>query len=356
MAWSASSSGGRVADTFFGPAGRNHRPDSPASGSASASGATFALGSAPALSAASALGSEPALDSAPASGSASASGSEPALDSAPALGAACLPAPFAADSASARFAFGLVSARFSRASPSVGAFSTARSPTRVSLLAWVLSLAGGAPWVPGSSAWDSLPGSGWPGTARLSAATVALGTAGLEPAPGAADRNAASASVNSGSASSPGTSCPVSASFPASASAARGSASIERDPPSAPAGPDAMPAPAVLGSVSASPRSSLPPEPVLRSLASGLALPSSVAGRDGTRLKYRPGLTLRTNSRVVRKCPPFHVGASTASPIGRACPADRLCASSRRLSVKASCPRNPGLPSVPAAPRTQASR
>jgi hypothetical protein len=42
---------------------------------------------------------------------------------------------------------------------------------------------------------------------------------------------------------------------------------------------------------------------VLRSSASGLALPSSVAGSDGTRSKYRPvGPAFRPNSRVVRKC------------------------------------------------------
>ena len=88
------------------------------------------------------------------------------------------------------------------------------------------------------------------------------------------------------------------------ASVMRGSASGARGPPSAPAGLGTAPASAVPGSVSASQvMSSLPPEPVLRSSASGLALPSSVAGRDGTRLKYRPGLALRTNSRVVRKCP-----------------------------------------------------
>ena len=69
--------------------------------------------------------------------------------------------------------------------------------------------------------------------------------------------------------------------------------------------------------------SSLLPEPVLRSSASGLALPSSVAGRDGTRLKYRPGPALRTNSRVARKCPPFLVHASTTRLIGRACPGNR---------------------------------
>ena len=103
-----------------------------------------------------------------------------------------------------------------------------------------------------------------------------------------------------GSASSPVTPCSASASVAcASASGVRGS-------PSAPAASGTTPASVVPGSVSASPvMSLLPPEAVLRSSASDLAPPSSVAGRDGTRLKYRPGLAFRANSRVVRKCPPF---------------------------------------------------
>ena len=89
-----------------------------------------------------------------------------------------------------------------------------------------------------------------------------------------------------------------------SASGVRDAASGVRGPPSAPSASGAAPASAVPSSVSSSQvMFSLAPEPVLRSSASGLALPSSVAGRDGTRLKYRPGLALRANSRVTRKCP-----------------------------------------------------
>ena len=89
------------------------------------------------------------------------------------------------------------------------------------------------------------------------------------------------------------------------ASATRGSVSVVRGPPSVPPASGVAAASAVTGRISASQvLSSLPPEPVLRSSASGVALPSSVAGGDGTRLKYRPGLALRTNSRVVRKCFP----------------------------------------------------
>ena len=63
--------------------------------------------------------------------------------------------------------------------------------------------------------------------------------------------------------------------------------------------------------------------PVLRSSARGLALPSSVAGGDGTRLKYRSGMALRTNSRVARKCSPFLVGVSTTRLIGPRVPSMR---------------------------------
>ena len=95
------------------------------------------------------------------------------------------------------------------------------------------------------------------------------------PVLGGAERNAASASVNSASPSGPAPAPGVSGTSPVSA------VSPSR----------------VMSSPS--------PEPVLGSSVSGLALPSSVAGRDGTRLKYRSGIALRTNSRVARKCPPF---------------------------------------------------
>src|SRR5438132_6263028 len=117
-----------------------------------------------------------------------------------------------------------------------------------------------------------------------------------------------------------------------SAPGTRGSTSVERDPPSASAASGTTPAWAVPGSVSASRvMSSLSPEPVLRSSASGLALPASVAGRDGTRLKYRPGLALRTNSRDARKCPSFLVCAGTMRLFGGACPGHRPCAPTTHL-------------------------
>jgi hypothetical protein len=123
---------------------------------------------------------------------------------------------------------------------------------------------------------------------------------------------------------------------------ARGFASGSVTPCSAPpavtrgSASGAMPVP---GSVSASQvMSSLPPEPVFRSSASDLALPSSVAGRDGTRLKYRSGLALHTNNRVVRKCPAPCLCQYNA-PLGRACAGSRLCAPgggqlAHRLSVR----------------------
>ena len=137
---------------------------------------------------------------------------------------------------------------------------------------------------------NHLPDSPTRGSASALGASVAL----TAPAAGSAPAW--------GSASSPVTPCSASA----SASVACASASGVRGSPSAPAASGATPASVVPGSVSASPvMSLLPPEAVLRSSASDLAPPSSVAGRDGTRLKYRPGLAFRANSRVVRKCPPF---------------------------------------------------
>ena len=132
------------------------------------------------------------------------------------------------------------------------------------------------------------------------------------------------------------------------ASAARGSASVVRGPPPVPPASGVAAASAVTGCMSASHvLSSLSPEPVFRSSASGLALPSSVAGRDGTRLKYRPGLALRTNTRVARKMLPCFLpvpvrrprSAARAQMTGHARPAAAahspfLCKTSRRPGTR----------------------
>ena len=153
---------------------------------------------------------------------------------------------------------------------------------------------------PSASGVSPDPASSTPGSAS---GLGAPGPAELESASTGAERNAISASLT------------------------QGSASVERDSPLASAASGITPASAAPGSMSASHvMSSLPPEPVLTSSANGLALPSSVAGRDGTRLKYRPGLALRTNSRVARKCPcspRFLVGASATPLNGCACPGFR---------------------------------
>jgi hypothetical protein len=103
VAPSACSSGGRVRNPFFGRAGRNHRPDSPAEGSASVLGVVSVLAS-------SALGVVSVLASS-------------------ALGVALVLASSVWASASARFA---------RAAASVGSVSVARSPVRGSLSARVV--------------------------------------------------------------------------------------------------------------------------------------------------------------------------------------------------------------------------
>jgi hypothetical protein len=61
--------------------------------------------------------------------------------------------------------------------------------------------------------------------------------------------------------------------------------------------------------------SSLLPESVLRPSASGLALPSSVAGRDGTRIKYSPRrpLLAQTASLHATTHPPSHPGTTRSS-------------------------------------------
>ena len=76
---------------------------------------------------------------------------------------------------------------------------------------------------------------------------------------------------------------------------------------------------------------------------SGLALPSSVAGRDGTRLKYRSGIALRTNSRVARKCPPFPVRCQYNAPdrprVPARAPSRRGPFATCQVSPSRSCPR-----------------
>ena len=84
-------------------------------------------------------------------------------------------------------------------------------------------------------------------------------------------------------------------------------------------------------------------EPVLRSSVSGLPLPSSVAGRDGTRLKYRSGIALRTNSRVARKSPPFPVRCQYNAPdrprVPARAPSRRGPVATCQVSPSRSCPR-----------------
>jgi hypothetical protein len=82
---------------------------------------------------------------------------------------------------------------------------------------------------------------------------------------------------------------------------------------------------------------------VLRSSVSGLALPSSVTGRDGTRLICKSGIALRTNSRVARKCPPFPVRCQYNAPdrprVPARAPSRRGPFATCQVSPSRSCPR-----------------
>src|SRR6478736_4452294 len=159
--------------------------------------------------------------------------------------------------------------------------------------------------------------------------------AGVASGPGAPSVTATSSSDNSASPSGGAVPAPV---VPAPVVPAPAPASPSRD--SVPTAAGTSPASAESASrVMSSPSS----EPVLRSSVSGIALPSSVAGRDGTRLKYRSGIALRTNSRVARKCPPFPVRCQYNAPdrprVPARAPSRRGPFATCQVSPSRSCPR-----------------